>query len=162
VNKKLRVLIDTDVFLIDLRYTRDSKYSENRYFLEQVKKGKLVGWTTVYNLMEVCGILSFNLNPHSLQELFIGFAAQFNVRVLFPKAKEKDGRVFFIPAEILEVMKHKLSFADALIADIAQKYSRRLDFFVTWNAVHFKKKLSFKVLTPDELPPSPFFTERIN
>ncbi len=149
MNKKLRVLIDTDVFLIDLRYPRDFRYSENKLFLERVKQGKLVGWATVYNLMEVCGILSFNLSSQSLQELFIGFATQFNLRILFPN--DGNEKVCFAPAEILEIMKRKLIFRDALIAEVAQKHSRHLDFFVTWNAAHFQEKLSLKVLTPNQL-----------
>lgn len=149
MNKRLRVLIDTDVFVIDLRYPRDSRYSENKAFLECVKRGELAAWTTLYNLMEVCGILSFNLSPQSLQELFIGFAAQFSVTILFPNGREEE--VCFAPAEILEIMKRKLSFGDALIAEVAQRHRRRLDLFVTWNAVHFEGKLPIKAVTPNQL-----------
>ncbi|MCL6642781.1 MAG: hypothetical protein K6T71_05610 [Candidatus Bipolaricaulota bacterium] len=81
------VLIDSDVFLIELRYPRDRRYAKNKAFLERVRSGELVGWTTVYNLLEICGILSFNLSPQSLQALFIGFAQQFNVTVLFPNQR---------------------------------------------------------------------------
>lgn len=149
MTKALRVLIDTDVFVIDLRYPRDSRYLENKAFLERVKRGELAAWTTLYNLMEVCGILSFNLSPQSLQELFIGFAAHFNVTTLFPNGGEEE--VCFAPAEILGMMKRKLSFGDALIAEVVQRHRRRLDLFVTWNAVHFEGKVSIKAVTPNQL-----------
>lgn len=149
MSKRLRVLIDTDVFVIDLRYSRDRHYAENKAFLERVKRGELVGSTTLYNLMEVCGILSFNLSPQLLEELFIGFAERFNVTILFPNQEEE--KVCFLPEELLGVMKHKLSFGDALIAEVVRRHSRRLDLFVTWNAVHFDGKLPIAVLMPSQL-----------
>jgi len=149
VTRKARILIDTDVFVIDLRYHRDPKYSENRAFLERVREGEFVGRITVYNLMEVCGILSFNLSPQSLEELFIGFAAKYNVAILFPP--DEDERIGFDPVGILETMEQKFSFGDALIAELAQRYKGRLDLFVTWNAVHFADKLPLRVVTPGQI-----------
>lgn len=148
MKRRARVLIDTDIFVVDLRYPRDPRYSENRAFLERVRRGAWVGRTTVYNLMEVCGILSFNLSPSSLQELFIGFAAKYNVTVLFPEDGEE---VCFDPVRILGMMERKLSFGDALIAELAERYRRQLDLFVTWNAAHFVDKLPLKVVTPSQI-----------
>ena len=149
MTRKTRVLIDTDVFVIDLRYHRDQRYSDNRGFLEQVKQGELVGRVSVYSLMEICGILSFNLSPESLEELFVGFATRYNVAILFPPDEEE--KVCFDPVKIIETMKQKFSFGDALIAELAHRYKSRFDFFVTWNAVHFVDKLSFRVVTPVQL-----------
>lgn len=147
--KRLRALIDTDIFVLDLRYPRDPRYSENKAFLGRVKQGELAGSTTLYNLMEVCGILSFNLSPQSLEELFIGFAERFNVAVLFPDHEQEE--VCFAPEKILEAMKRKLSFGDALIAEVIQRYRRRLDLFVTWNATHFEGKVPIEVLMLSQL-----------
>ena len=97
--------------------------------------------------MEVCGILSFNLSPKSLEELFIGFASRFNVEVLFPKGDGEE--VCFTPAGVLELMQRRLSFGDALIAEVARIYRRWLDFFVTWNTVHFEGRLPLRVVRPD-------------
>jgi len=149
VTRRARVLIDTDVFVIDLRYHLDHKYSENRAFLERVRQGEFVGRITLYNLMEVCGILSFNLSPQSLEELFIGFATRYNVAILFPPDDEE--RICFDPVEILETMRQKFSFGDALIAQLVQTYRGRLDLFVTWNAVHFTDKLPLQVVTPGQM-----------
>jgi hypothetical protein len=99
--------------------------------------------------MEVCGLLSFNLSPQNLEELFMGFATKYNVATLFPPDEEE--RICFDPVEILQVMKHKFSFGDALVAELTQRYRRRLDFFVTWNAVHFADKLSLQVVTPGQI-----------
>ena len=55
------VLIDTNIFVIDLRYKRDNYYKTNRAFLAHIAK-KRIGFTSTINLLELCGILSFNLN----------------------------------------------------------------------------------------------------
>jgi len=149
VNKTTKVLIDTDVFIIDLRYHRDLRYSENRAFLERVRQGEFVSRITVYTLMEVCGILSFNLSPQSLEGLFIGLARRYNLTILFPS--DEHERVCFDPVEILETMKQKFSFGDALIAELARRHRKFLDLFVTWNAVHFADKLPLQVVTPGQI-----------
>ena len=55
------VLIDTNVFVIDLRYKQDIHYRANRKFLEAIGKAG-AGFTTIVNLLELCGVLSLNLN----------------------------------------------------------------------------------------------------
>ncbi|MDL1956278.1 MAG: hypothetical protein LWW95_04390 [Candidatus Desulfofervidus auxilii] len=51
------IFIDSDVFLIDLRYRRDPKFNDNQIFLQNIKNlGN--GVTTIFNLLEICGILS--------------------------------------------------------------------------------------------------------
>lgn len=143
------VLIDSDVFLIDLRYPRDRRYARNKAFLERVRLGELAGWTTVYNLLEICGILSFNLSPHSLQTLFLGFASRFNVIVLFPASSSEE--ICFSPLDIFDIIQRKFSFGDALIAELAQRHRRQFDYFVTWNVAHFHNKLPLRVATPDQV-----------
>lgn len=149
MSRKPGVLIDTDVFLIDLCYSRDSKYLDNKLFLKHVRDTKFTGWTTIYNVMEICGILSFNLSPQSLQELFIGFAVKFNVNILFPE-DEKE-KVCFAPAQILEVMQYRLSFGDALIVELAQEHARNIDFVVSWNAAHFQGKFPARACMPNQM-----------
>lgn len=111
----------------------------------------MLGRTTIYNLLEVCGILSFNLSPAHLEELFIGFADRFGVQVLFPPGEGTE--VCFEPGRILQGMKGKLSFGDALVAELVSVYRRRLDVFVTWNAVHFEGRLPIPVSTPEQMGP---------
>jgi hypothetical protein len=74
-------VIDTTIFIIDLRYKRDKHFAANRAFLEWVAQTRS-GVTTLFNLLEVCGILSFNLNEKQLQELFSYFSQRYAVEVL--------------------------------------------------------------------------------
>jgi hypothetical protein len=62
------VPIDTNIFVIELRYKRDTNYEVNWVFLEQIGD-KRNGFTTIVNLLALCGILSFNLNEKQLIEL---------------------------------------------------------------------------------------------
>lgn len=63
--KQELVLVDTNIFAIDLRYKRDSNFENNRAFLDLIAEKKN-GFTTIVNLLELCGILSFNLNEKQL------------------------------------------------------------------------------------------------
>lgn len=54
------VLVDTNVFVIDLRYKRDAYYKVSPAFLDHMVE-KRNGFTTIVNLLELCGILSFDL-----------------------------------------------------------------------------------------------------
>lgn len=59
--KQEMILIDTNIFVIDLRYKRDTNYKVNQEFLSAAAQSGN-GFTTIVNLLELCGILSFNLN----------------------------------------------------------------------------------------------------
>ncbi len=75
------VLVDTNIFVIDLRYKRDTNYEINRAFLDHIGE-KRNGFTTIVNLLELCGILSFNLNEKQLIELWFYFRDRYGVVVL--------------------------------------------------------------------------------
>ena len=75
------ILVDSDVFLIDLRYRRDKRFAANRAFLDWLAASGQ-GSTTIYNLLEICGVLSFNLNRQQLAEVQTHFARRYHVRVM--------------------------------------------------------------------------------
>lgn len=64
------IFLDSDIFLIDLRYRRDLRYEKNAAFLLELKRRKRQAVTSIFNLLEVCGVLSFNLNEQQLVDLF--------------------------------------------------------------------------------------------
>jgi hypothetical protein len=105
------VLVDTNIFVIDLRYKRDSNFEINRAFLDLIGE-KRNGFTTIVNLLELCGILSFNLNEKQLIELWVYFQDKYGVVVLpvpsfetnFPNIKIK---------EIFDLITGKTSLGDA-------------------------------------------------
>jgi len=142
------VLVDTNIFMIDLRYKRDVSYRSNRSFLDFIGERR-TGFTTIVNLLELCGILSFNLNKKQLTDLWFYFQNKYQVTVLpspsletnFPNIKIKG---------ILDLLKNKTSLGDALMVLVAQKPLPFISTMVTWDKIHFENIFPGTVLTPDE------------
>lgn len=142
------VLIDTNIFVIDLRYKRDVHYKDNQSFLEYIKNNKN-GFTTIFNLLEICGILSFNLNEKQLTHLWKYFQKRYAVTVIpepdlntrIPQIKQKD---------IFNLLKKRLSLGDALMLFIAENNLSFISTLITWDKEHFAGKYNGQIFTPDE------------
>jgi len=146
--KKGLTFIDTNVFIIDLRYKRDKHFRKNRAFLDFIASGSK-GVTSIFNLLEICGILSFNLNRQQLMELFYFLPEKYKVDVMPSNSIDS-----YIPAlsvrEIMDIMYGKAGFGDALIAGFVKRSFSEETVFVSWDAVHFKDLLPMKVYTPED------------
>jgi len=141
------IFIDTDVFVIDLRYRRDDKYGDNKLFLEQAANSGTT--TSYYNILEVCGILSFNLNKEQLFDLYYHFPRKYNLKEIRPLKPQEKLPAFSI-SSFINVMGMKASFGDTLVLCAAKELGERLEYFVSWNAEHFTGKLDVDALTPVE------------
>ena len=142
-----KVFIDSNVFIIHLRYKRDENYEINKKFLELVISNKIKGYTSIYNLLEITGILSFNLNQTQIKEFFINFPNIFNVQILFPEETLEENICINIQNVLKQIYK-KTSFMDAVILDIFEK--SKIKTFITWNTKDFKGKTKKDILTPEE------------
>jgi len=142
------ILIDTNIFVIDLRYKRDINYRVNQAFLSSVGRNGN-GFTTIVNLLELCGILSFNLNRDQLLDLWTYFCDRFNITVL-PEPDLKSDLPDIEIRRLFDILSKKSSFGDALIMAVAEKSLSFVSTMVTWDNEHFKDKYTGKVLTPDE------------
>jgi predicted nucleic acid-binding protein len=146
---RVKVFIDSDIFVRHLRYPQDKKSQTNQQFISLVREKRIEGFTSIYNLLEICGILSFNLSKGALYALYAGLRDEYQLKILFPRYSGE--KIFFSPATVLSLMTKKLSFCDALIASVVEENYKKLNVFVSWNAVHFVDKLSVKVQTPVEI-----------
>jgi predicted nucleic acid-binding protein len=146
--KKGLAFIDSNVFVIDLRYKRDRNYRLNRIFLDMVGDLK-VGVTGVFNLLEICGILSFNLSERQLVELYEYLPERYKIGIL-----PYHDRSLPLPAlhlkDLLALIAKRLSLGDALTLAVAEQESRRIEAFVSWDAQHFVGKTSLLVQTPQD------------
>ena len=147
-SKQELILIDTNIFVIDLRYKRDTNYKVNQSFLSSVAQSG-GGFTTIINLLELCGILSFNLNQDQLLDFWNYFQDNYNITVL-PQADLQHDFPDINIGSIFNILCNKSSFGDALMISVAEKYLSFVTTLVTWDNEHFKDKFSGKVLTPDE------------
>ena len=143
-----RIFIDTDVFVRKLRYPRDQDSEVNSRFLERVKDGRIKAATSIFNVLEVCGILSFNLSPESLLGLYGGFIDHFGVKVFFPA--DENGNLQYNYSEIFQKILSKQSKGDSEISYVVERFAGLSSVFVSWNARHFEGKLPVPVMTPEE------------
>jgi predicted nucleic acid-binding protein len=147
-SKQELILIDTNIFVIDLRYKRDASYKVNQAFLSTAAQSGN-GFTTIVNLLEICGILSFNLNQNQLLDLWTYFQDRYKITVL----PEPDIQSAFPGIEInrlFDILCKKTSFGDALMMAVAEKHLSFVETMITWDNEHFKDRYIGKVLTPDE------------
>ncbi len=141
------VLVDTNIFVIDLRYKRDSNFEINRAFLDLIGE-KRNGFTTIVNLLELCGILSFNLNEKQLIELWVYFQDKYGVVVLPVPSFEANFPIIKIK-EIFDLITGRTSLGDALMISVARKHLPFVTTLVTWDDIHFKDIFPGTVLTPE-------------
>jgi len=142
------ILIDTNIFVIDLRYKRDTNYRVNQAFLSSVAQNGN-GFTTIVNLLELCGILSFNLNGDQLFDLWTYFWDRYMVTVL-PEPNLKSDFPDIEIRRLFDMLSKKSSFCDALMMAVAEKYLAFVSTLITWDNEHFKNKYAGKVLSPGE------------
>ena len=142
------VLVDTNIFVIDLRYKRDTNYEINRAFLDHIGE-KRNGFTTIVNLLELCGILSFNLNEKQLIELWFYFQDRYGVVVLPVPSFETNFPVIEIK-EIFHLMKNRTSLGDALMISVANKHLPFIATMISWDDLHLKNIFPGTVLTPEK------------
>jgi hypothetical protein len=140
------IFVDSNLFVIDLRYPNDPDYRVNRRALARLAREQ-VGITSVLNLLEVCGILSFNLSTSALRALFVHFGQRYRVAVV-----PGGGDAAPLPAptagEVLGKMEHRMALKDAEIALIVSQHAATLTTFLSWNAKHFSGKVPVPALTP--------------
>ena len=148
------IFIDTNVFVVALRYPRDRNAAANARFLAALRK-RGDGVTSVVNVLETCGVLSFNLSLRQLRALYVYFDCHFAVEVV--GAPSKQTLVPASPEEILGYLGRRLSFGDALVAYAVETWIPQASAFVSWDAPHFAGKIAPRAFTPAEFldqPPS--------
>jgi predicted nucleic acid-binding protein len=146
--KQELILIDTNIFVIDLRYKRDTNYKVNREFLSAVAKSGN-GFTTIVNLLELCGILSFNLNKSQLLDLWTYFPERYKITVL-PEPNIQSSFPGLKISRLFDIVCKKSSLGDAMMMAVAEKHLPFVEAMVTWDSEHFKDRYGGNVLTPDE------------
>ena len=146
----MKLFIDTDIFVRDLRYRDDKNIKDNDHFLNLVKLKKVIGLTSIFNLLELCGILSFNLSPESLFHLYWGFKKKYQLKqILFGKTFDENLSIDI--NIIFGYLIKKMSFGDALVAACIEYHKDQIEGFVSWNVKHFEDKLNINLYTPHTL-----------
>lgn len=150
--KERLIFVDSNVFVIDLRYKKDKNYTLNKNFLNYLYHAK-TGITGLFNILDICGILSFNLNEGQLLELYHYLPDKYNIQLVPSPLMELSLPQLSI-GKVLNVITRKVSLGDALIISVIENYAPNITHFISWNAVHFKDKIRastpLNILTPEE------------
>jgi hypothetical protein len=144
------ICIDSDIFLIDLRYRADKRAERNRAFLNHVRASR-EGVTTLFNLLEVAGVLSFSLSARQLSELCVHFPAHYGVQVL-PSGDFNAALPVLRASEVFEVIRQRAAFGDAMITVLVNRLRASVTSFVSWNARHFEGRIAVPTFTPATFP----------
>jgi len=140
------IFIDTDVFVVEKLFPEDERYQINKQFLELEGEKS----TSIYNLLELCGLASFTLNSTELTNLFTNFHRQYSLKILYPKILKPSPEEMIRNnvSRIFEKICAKMNYSDAQIILIAEEYD--CSDFVTWNVKHFEGRTHLNVTSPDE------------
>jgi predicted nucleic acid-binding protein len=140
------VLIDSDVFILDLFFPSDPRTGANRRFIERDIAGRA---TTVFNALEVCGVASFKKSPEEVKRLFYDFHQIYNLDILYPDAPVAPSEALFMGliTGAFDRILSKMNFSDALILSVAESFDATT--FVTWNIKHFEGRTPLRVVTPE-------------
>jgi hypothetical protein len=140
------VLLDSDIF--DRFFHKDALYPQNRVFIERL--GELEAGISIFTLLEICGVASFNLSSKELEHWLYQFSDVYPVFVLDPFGIETKAAIDWIREFLIEVsekISRKTTFGDAVILSEAEKY--RAEAIITWNTRDFIRRTTIPVLTPE-------------
>jgi len=140
------IFVDTDIFVIDKLFPHDDRYEINKAFLNRTREQS----TSIFNLFELLGIASFNLNGVELMKLLRGFGEAYAVGILYPSTAFISVNEFVeaLFEHAFQKIKLKMNFPDALILNVAEEH--HCSEFITWNTKHFCDRTYLSVRTPRE------------
>lgn len=146
------IFIDTDVLWLAFAFHQDPRQAANAAFLEQVQTAQPA--TTIHNVLELLGKMSFNLSPERLDDWRSWLVDAYQLLVVWPTNPALTTAAPTFQEEIFErpyqkMRTAKMPFMDTLILNLAER-TPNATHFVTWNARHFQGKTPLQVLTPED------------
>ena len=142
------IVLDTDVLAIYHLFTHDRRYGATETFMESTRRQPRS--TTLYNLMELAGIISSSGKAAEAKTIIETYASAADMKILYPSLSLKTPEHFWIEycAQLMEVMARGLRYGDAKILWVAEV--NECSVLVTWNTGHYCKKTRMEIMTPEE------------
>ena len=143
------VLLDSNIFILDRFFPRDSLYPQNKAFIE--KLASIDASISSFTLLEICGVASFRLSTDELSSWLFGFGAIYSVSVIdLHGLRTHDGEAWWsiFVAEVAANIAKKMTFGDAVLLREGENYN--VEAIVTWNTKDFARRTRLSVLTPIE------------
>ena len=141
------VLLDSNIFIVDRFFPRDSLYSQNKTFVE--KLDSIDAAISSFTLLEVCGAASFRLSVDELSAWLFTFGAMYPVYVLDVHGlRTNDCEAWWstFMGEAAANIAKKMTFGDAVLLREAENYDA--EAIITWNTKDFIRRTRLTVLSP--------------
>lgn len=143
----MKILLDTNIFVIDRFFPRDERFAINKRFLDTISIYSPC--FSIFSLFELLGMASFNLSESELTRWFYEFGEIYTVEVLSPKLVGLAETWFEDFSEnLFKQIQKKATLGDAFILMEANDYD--IDCIVTWNKKDFLNRFAGETLTPME------------
>jgi len=139
------VFVDSGPFALELSFWRDPRAALNARFLQHLRASGR-GVTSLYNVLEVAGVVSHHSPPDRVLRLVRSFQALFGVRVVPPGL----GTFLVDAPAVADRIAQRMGAGDATILWFAEICRPAPDALVTWNAKHFEGRTRLRVLTPQQ------------
>jgi predicted nucleic acid-binding protein len=141
------VLLDSNIFIVDRFFPRDSLNSQNKTFVE--KLDSIDAAISSFTLLEVCGAASFRLSVDELSAWLFTFDAMYPVYVLdVHGVRTTDCEAWwstFMEEAAANIAK-KMTLGDAVLLREAENYDA--EAIITWNTKDFVRRTRLTVLSP--------------
>jgi len=148
------VFLDSNLFIIDRFFRRDTLYPATRTFLARLPE--ITGAVPLFTLFELCGAASLRLSAEETERWLHDFAAVYPVRVLNPFGAGEVSAAAWLGSfadDLMRYMARRMTLGDAILAREADRYGA--DAIVTWNLKDFVDSTAVPVLTPDQFISKP-------
>jgi predicted nucleic acid-binding protein len=142
------IVIDTDLLAIYHLFTHDPRSSATGTFMEITRKD--ARGTTLYNLMELAGIVAAAGKAPAARQILETYAGASDMKVLYPALALATPELFWTEycAQVLAVMERGVRYGDAKILWVAE--SNDCSAIITWNTAHYRGRTPLSVMTPEE------------
>jgi predicted nucleic acid-binding protein len=141
------VLLDSNIFILDRFFPRDSLYSQNKTFVEKLVS--IDAAISSFTLLEICGVASFRLSSEELAAWLFGFTSLYPVYILDVhglKGENCEAWWSTFVEEATANIAKKMTFGDAVLLREAENYDA--EAIVTWNTKDFSRRIRLTILTP--------------
>lgn len=141
------VFLDSNVFIIDRFFPRDTLYRANRAFVQRL--AEIDGAVPLLTLMELGGAAAFRLAPGEIEGWLHHFPTVYPVRVVNPFGAgetRSDAWLGMFVDDLTRYLARRMTFGDAVLAREADRYAA--EAIVTWNVRDFKGRTAVPAVMP--------------
>ena len=142
------VFLDSNLFVIDRFFPRDTHHQANKIFLQTLPT--LEAGLSIFTLLELCGIASFNLSAKELRTWLYNFSGHYQVRVVDPWGVGSEASQVWFSLFLKQLsgqITQKMTFGDAVLLREAEQYAAAA--IITWNTKDFFQRTAIPVFTPE-------------